>query len=113
MILSARHVRKNKDGGFTVSKEMIVAVSFILLLLGALIPTVYGYATLNNKVEVLEKQYETAGPIHTAQFEELSNKVGQAETEIKLLKQKLDTISQNISEIKSDIKDIKNEMNIR
>jgi hypothetical protein len=105
-----RHVKPLNNGGFEVSREIIVSISFILLLLGALLPTVAGYAVLNNDVQTLKKEYEVAGPIHTASFKALTDQVIQQDKEIELLKLKLDNIQISLNEVKTDLRDIKNKI---
>lgn len=104
---------KISDGGFQVSKEAIIAISFILLLLGALIPYVSSQALIVEKVAKLEAEFEEAGPRHTEIIKEMEKIDTLNSTQIELLKQKLDTISANIAEMKADIKEIKNELNIK
>lgn len=112
LTLVERHFKRSKaiDGGFAVSKEFIVAVSFVLLLIGAFVPYVWGYAILNNKVSVLEEDWKNAGPVHTSIIKDIQARLTADEKELALLESKLDTIQASIAEIKSDIKEIKTEL---
>lgn len=97
--MTSHYIRSDGNGGFAVSKSIIVATSFIVLLLSVIVPSVMAYATMENRISAVEKQ--------TAELDLLTVRTTLLEKEVLVTGEKLTTIKSDIVEIKQDIKDIK------
>lgn len=93
--MTKKHFHSDGNGGFYVSKSAISAISVIMLLLGALIPTVFAWSTMRNELDTLKARE----PAVEAQVN-INTK------ELAIINTKLSSIDTSLKEIKSDVRDI-------
>lgn len=88
--------------GFTFSKTTTI-VGILITILGLLVPVVFAYGKLNERVSSIENDHEMVED----SVSELNRDISDSKTERAVMIEKLSTIEENVKEIKQDIKDLK------
>lgn len=52
------YFKSDGNGGYVISKPAIAIITLSLLIIGMIVPAVFGYGQLNQKVDILENNYE-------------------------------------------------------
>ena len=102
------YVKSDGNGGLNVSKTLAFIAVFVSCIIPLITVSVYA-ATMDSKINNLQKIYDTTGPIHTKIIEDMKGTDQVLDKRITIQETKLDNIQSTLNEIKSDVKDIKNQ----
>ena len=87
-----------------------IPVAIIITIIIALIPAVFAYGALNQKVDSLEKEFESKIPEHIKAADDISSRLIELEKVAAGTEVSLETIQKDIDEIKLDLKSLLKEV---
>ena len=105
--MTKHYFKSDGNGGYNVGKYTLAIISILLVLIGMISTTVFAYGNLNNQVNQLTNNYETAGHIHSKIIDDIEFKndeqddvIAEQTTSIAVLNIKLDQIIKILEDLK-------------
>ena len=86
------YFKSDGNGGYNIGKNTIAIISILILLIGMMMPIVFGYGQLNNKVENLIVHYDNAKTSHVNTINGINDKNVEQDVQIAIINTKLDQI---------------------
>ena len=99
------YIRRDGNGGFSISKPLALIIA-VLTLLSIFVPAVAGYGALNEKVVSLEKTYNDLNSMNRETFDGIQDRIIEIEKTSSGTEVSLNEIEKDIGEIKSDIREL-------
>ena len=93
------YFKSDGNGGVSISKTLAVMIS-IVTLLSFLASFAFGYGSLNNKVNNIEKCITETGPVHTEKYAAQEGRINALEQQQSAIKEKVDLTYSDVQEIK-------------
>lgn len=93
------YIKGDGNGGVVVSKGLMAMISLILVIIGAIVPTVLGYGQLQQKVNTIQNIVDANQP-----------KIEECQMKVAILEAKLDAIKQNTDDIKGQVNDVSKQL---
>ncbi len=104
------HFKSNGNGKLEFSKFGLAMLMAIISIISMLMPAVFAYGKLNNRVDNLEVVWNDAQSEHPDYVNSVEIRLDDHEKSIIKMGVILEEIRDDIQEIKDDIKDIKKEL---
>ncbi len=97
------YIQSDENGGFKVSKSMLVFIGFICMVVGMVVPMVSAYVSITNDIQTLKDNNFKSDVV----IAEETLRVNTLEKNNIILNSQLEYMGDDIGEIKADIKEIK------
>ena len=107
------YLRSDGNGGYSVSKSIIGLASFLLLILGMVIPFALAYGTMSEKIAVIEGFIEVQGPRHVETIKVIESRIDSNEMNNAIISEQISQINRDIGDIKKGIEKINDRYEVK
>ena len=105
-MIMGNHIKSDGNGKLLVSKPLAL-ISLIIAILAVLIPAVFAYGVLNERVDYLETTITQGIPHQEKVIADMKEDIEHNGKSNAVIEAKIDRLLQDIQEIKKDIKELR------